>query len=109
MERLRLNRQYGAATFGEEWASFQHVQLPLKFLRVDLRFDNINRVLSTLERYASESLEELRLENVEDKPEEWIDHLVGRCKKRKTLKYRLHYTSQSPMMDWPMEDRRTRQ
>ncbi|KAG0043623.1 Exonuclease mut-7 [Gryganskiella cystojenkinii] len=95
LERLRLNPQSGSYYIGDEACSFDLIQLQLKFLRIDMRNNYENMVFSTLEGFASDSLEELRLENMEHVPDEWVEHLIERCPKLRELRFRPNYSYQS--------------
>ncbi|KAF9130914.1 hypothetical protein BGW39_002504 [Mortierella sp. 14UC] len=96
---LVLNKNKVGFSWGNEALYFQHIQQPLKMLRIDLAQDRYsNIVISTLLKYSAGSIQELRLHNMDGFPDEPVDQLVNQCPNLRCVYYRDNYSYQRPNM-----------
>ncbi|KAG9066685.1 hypothetical protein KI688_012593 [Linnemannia hyalina] len=97
---LVLNKHKADHSWGSEATLFDHIHQPLKMLRIDLAQDRYESsiVISTLLKYSVDSLQELRLHNVDGLPDELLDKLVEKCQNLKVIYHRDNYSYQSANM-----------
>ncbi|KAF9151742.1 hypothetical protein BG015_006262 [Linnemannia schmuckeri] len=98
---LVLNKNKAGHSWGGEAPLFEYIRQPLKMLRIDLaedKYGDSSVVISTLLEYSAESLQEVRLHNVDGLPTELLDELVERCPNLKCIYHRDNYSYQSAYM-----------
>lgn len=94
---LVLNKHKAGHSYGDEAYLFQHIRQPLKMLRIDLaqdRYGDSSVVLSTLLKHSADSLQELRLHNVDGLQFELLDEMVEKCPNLEEIQYRDNYSFQ---------------
>ncbi|KAK3834804.1 MAG: hypothetical protein JOS17DRAFT_737800 [Linnemannia elongata] len=99
---LVLNKHKSDSSFGIEACFFGYICQPLKMLRIDLAHDKYERsiAISTLLKHSVDSLQELRLHNVDGLPESLLDELVEKCPNLEVIYHRDNYSYQCANMIW---------
>ncbi|KAG0285678.1 hypothetical protein BGZ96_010115 [Linnemannia gamsii] len=98
---LVLNKHKADHSYGNEAYLFEHIRQPLKMLRIDLamdRYGDSSIVLSTLMKHSADSLQELRLHNVDGLPIEFLEDMVEKCPNLKVIYHRDNYSYQCSNM-----------
>ncbi|KAK3844452.1 MAG: hypothetical protein J3R72DRAFT_438081 [Linnemannia gamsii] len=96
---LVLNKNKIPYSYGQEATLFHYIQQPLKMLRIDLVMDKYSKVVfSTLLKHSANSLQEIRLHNMDGFEYESYQELVDGCPNLKDIYYRDNYSYTSSNM-----------
>ncbi|KAG0280366.1 hypothetical protein BGZ95_010376 [Linnemannia exigua] len=96
---LVLNKNKIPYSYGSEAFLFHYIQQPLKMLRIDLALDKYSmNVFSTILKHSANSIQEIRLHNIDGLEFDSLEQLVDECPNLECLYYRDNYSFTSSNM-----------